>query len=44
MRQSFSLLAAYIVLLCKAFQVTPESITSDRRGNMPPAQGGIASY
>ncbi len=39
-----SLLEAYVVLLCKAFQVTPESITSDRRGNMPPPSGGVASY
>ena len=39
-----SLLAAYLVLLCRVFQVTPESVTKDRRGNMPPPSGGIASY
>ena len=26
------------------FQVTPESLTKDRRGNMPPPSGGIGSY
>jgi hypothetical protein len=44
MRKLVSLLAAYLVWLCKAFQVTPQSITKDRRGNMPPPSGGIASY
>jgi len=44
MRKLVSVLAAYLVWLCKAFQVTPESITKDRRGNMPPPSGGIASY
>ena len=24
--------------------MTPESLTKDRRGNMPPPSGGIASY
>ena len=44
MRKLVSSLTAYVVLLCKAFDVTPESITKDRRGNMPPPSGGIASY
>ena len=44
MRKLISLLTAYTVLLCKMFRVTPESITKDRRGNMPPPSGGIASY
>jgi hypothetical protein len=44
MRKLVSLLAAYLVWLCKTLQVTPESITQDRRGNMPPPSGGIASY
>lgn len=44
MHKLVSLLTAYLVLLCKVFQVTPESITKDRRGNMPPPSGGVASY
>ena len=44
MRKLISLLTTYAVMLCKAFSVTPESITKDRRGNMPPPSGGIASY
>ena len=44
MRKLVSWLAAYIVALCQVFQVTPESITKDRRGNMPPPSGGISSY
>ena len=44
MRMLVSWLAAYLVTLCKIFQVTPESITKDRRGNLPPPSGGIASY
>ena len=43
MRAFMSLLSAYLVQLCKFFSVTPESITKDRRGNMPPPSGGIAS-
>jgi hypothetical protein len=38
------LLAAYVAQLCRIFQVTPESLTRDRRGNMPPPSGGIGSY
>jgi len=44
MRKVVSLLAAYLVWLCKIFEVTPESITKDRRGNLPPPSGGVASY
>lgn len=44
MRDIVSLLSSYVVLLCKAFEVTPESLTKDRRGNMPPPSGGIASF
>jgi hypothetical protein len=35
-----SWLSAFVVRLCKVFDVTPESITKDRRGNMPPPSGG----
>jgi hypothetical protein len=44
MRTFISLLTAYAVWLCKAFQVTPETITKDRRGNMPPPSGGMGAY
>ena len=38
------LLSGYVARLCAIFQVTPESLTKDRRGNMPPPSGGIGSY
>ena len=44
MRKLVSWLAAYLVALCKVFQVTLESITKDRRGNLPPPSGGISSF
>jgi hypothetical protein len=39
MRKLVSLLTVYVVWLCKAFQVTPESITKDRRGKYAAALG-----
>jgi hypothetical protein len=44
MRALGSLLSAYVALLCKIFQVTPDSIMNDRRGNMPPPSGGIGAF
>ena len=44
MRNLVSLLTAFAASLCKAFEVTPESITKDRRGNMPSPSGGIGAY
>jgi hypothetical protein len=44
MRTLTSLLSGYAAWLCQIFQVTPESIIKDRRGNMPPPSGGIASF
>jgi len=44
MRKIVALLRAYLVGLCKIFQVTPDAITSDRRGNQPPPSGGIGTY
>jgi hypothetical protein len=38
------LLSAYVAKLCQIFQVTPESLTGDRRGNMPPPSGSIGAY
>jgi hypothetical protein len=39
-----TMLSAYLIWLCKIFEVTPDSITRDRRGNMPPPSGGIAAF
>ncbi|GAU80440.1 hypothetical protein [Bosea sp. BIWAKO-01] len=44
MRAIEQLLSAYITWLSRVFQVTPEFITRDRRGNLPPPSGGIGSY
>jgi hypothetical protein len=44
MRTVMQWLATYVAQLCRVFQVTPESVTKDRRGNMPPPSGGIGSY
>ena len=44
MRAIMRLLSAYMTRLCGIFQVTPESLTRDRRGNMPPPSGGIGAY
>ena len=32
-------LAAFVSLLCRIFNVTPDSLRRGRRGNLPPAQG-----
>lgn len=32
-------LAAFLSLLCRAFEVTPDSLRRGRRGNLPPSQG-----
>ncbi|KFC69581.1 hypothetical protein FG93_03168 [Bosea sp. LC85] len=44
MRAIGQLLSAYITWLSTVFQVTPEFITRDRRGNLPPPSGGIGAY
>ena len=44
MRTLASLLSTYLTWLCQIFQVTPDSITQDRRGNMPPPSGGIGAF
>lgn len=36
--------AGCLTLLCQLLQVTPESITRDRRGNLPPPSGGIGAF
>ena len=35
---------ACLTSLCQMLLVTPESITKDRRGNMPPPSGGIGAF
>jgi hypothetical protein len=44
MRMIVSWLSAYVAQLCRIFNVTPASITQDRRGNMPPPSGGISAF
>lgn len=44
MRAIVQLLSAYVTSLCKALQVTPDSVTKGRRGNLPPPSGGIGAY
>lgn len=36
--------AGFVSLLCQVLLVTPESISKDRRGNLPPPSGGIAAF
>jgi hypothetical protein len=44
MRIIVNWLSAFLAQLCRLFDVTPASITQDRRGNMPPPSGGIGSF
>jgi len=44
MRTTVNWLSALLAQLCRLFDVTPASITQDRRGNMPPPSGGIGSF
>jgi len=44
MRTIVDWLSAFLAQLCRLFDVTPASITQDRRGNMPPPSGGIGSF
>jgi len=39
-----SWLSALLARLCSLFDVTPEWITKDRRGNQPPPSGGVSSF
>ena len=36
--------AGFLTLLCQILFVTSESITRDRRGNLPPPSGGFAAF
>lgn len=44
MRTFAHLLLAYLTWLCDALRVSPDTLTKDRRGNLPPPSGGIGSY
>ncbi|CAN7652073.1 hypothetical protein LJR090_001427 [Bosea sp. LjRoot90] len=44
MRAVMQLLSAYSSWLSRVLLVSPEFITKDRRGNMPPPSGGIGAY
>ena len=36
--------AGFVSLLCQVLLVTPDSISKDRRGNLPPPACGIAAF
>jgi len=44
MRAVVQLLSAYSSWLSWVLLVSPEFITKDRRGNMPPPSGGMGAY
>ncbi len=44
MRAIVQLLSGYVTWLCQELLVTPDLITKDRRGNLPPPSGGIGAY
>jgi len=37
-------LTSYTVWLCKWFDVSPDYINRNKRGNLPPPSGGIGAY
>ena len=37
-------LSAFASWLCRSFAVTPDSLVSGKRGNLPPPQGGMGAY
>ena len=37
-------LTSYTVWLCKWFDVSPNYINRNKRGNLPPPSGGIGAY
>jgi hypothetical protein len=43
MRWVIDKLAAFLALLCRAFDVPLENLDDGRRGNLPPPEGGISS-
>jgi hypothetical protein len=43
MRWSLGILAAFLAMLSRIFDVPPENMDDGRPGNMPPPEGGISS-
>ncbi|WP_342362643.1 hypothetical protein [Terrarubrum flagellatum] len=39
-----SWLSAFTAWLCGLFEVTPDDLTKDRRGNLPPPEGGPGAF
>jgi len=37
-------ISAFLGGLCRVFAVSPGAIRNNRRGNLPPPQGGIAAF
>jgi hypothetical protein len=37
-------ISAFLGGLCRVFAVSPGSIRNNRRGNLPPPEGGIAAF
>jgi hypothetical protein len=44
MRAIEKFFSAWIAWLCDLFEITPESLYNDRRGNQPPPTGGIGAF
>jgi hypothetical protein len=44
MRAFIQMLSTYTAALCRAFQVTPDFINRNKRGNLPAPTGGIGAY
>ncbi|SEC10709.1 hypothetical protein SAMN05444161_0520 [Rhizobiales bacterium GAS191] len=34
----------FVTRLCAIFTVTPDSLVKDKRGNLPPPDGGMSAY
>jgi hypothetical protein len=37
-------ISAFLGGLCRVFAVSPDAIRNNRRGNLPPPEGGIAAF
>jgi hypothetical protein len=43
MQRILNMLTAFLVMLCKTFDVPPENMDDGRSGNRPPPEGGVSS-
>jgi hypothetical protein len=43
MRRVLAMLAAFLAMLSRVFDVPPENMDDGRSGNLPPPEGGISS-